>query len=334
MLKCAVVILNWNGVHFLREFLPIAIQNSSSRSEIIIADNASTDGSIEYLETEHPQIRIIRLDRNYGFTGGYNKSLSQIEAQYYILLNSDVEVTPNWDQPLLEILDSRQDVGAVMPKMLSYYNHNEFEYAGAAGGFIDKYGYPFCRGRVFHTLEKDFGQYNGEQEVFWATGACIAVRSEQYRQLDGLDDVFFAHMEEIDFCWRLHHQNLKVISTSASVVYHLGGGTLPKYSPTKSYLNFRNNLIVLYKNLPRKMFANLYFMRLILDTVAAFYFLAFLNFSGFYIVFKAHLAFHRLKFKRKIIRLKNVNPNPALVNKNTVYLYFIKGKKNFKEIIS
>jgi GT2 family glycosyltransferase len=334
MLNCAVVILNWNGVHFLKEFLPVAIQNTSSRSEIIIADNASTDGSIEYLENEHPQTRVIRLDKNYGFTGGYNKSLVQIEARYFILLNSDVEVTPNWDSPLLDILDSRQDVGAVMPKMLSYFNHNEFEYAGAAGGFIDKYGYPFCRGRVFHTLENDYGQYDGEQEVFWATGACIAVRSNQYHELGGLDDVFFAHMEEIDFCWRLHHQNLKVISTSDSVVYHLGGGTLPKYSSTKSYLNFRNNLIVLYKNLPRKRFTSLYLMRLALDTVAAFYFLAFLNFSGFYIVFKAHAVFHQLRLKRKITRLEKVNPEPALINRNTVYLYFIKGKRSFKEIIS
>ncbi len=334
MSKCAIVILNWNGVQFLKEFLPVAIQNTSSNSEIIIADNASTDGSIEFLENEFPNTRVIKLDKNYGFTGGYNRSLSQVEAEYYILLNSDVEVTLNWDVPLLDVLDSRPDVGAVMPKMLSYYNHHEFEYAGAAGGFIDKYGYPFCRGRVFHTLEHDNGQYDGEHEVFWATGACIAVRSKLYHQLGGLDDILFAHMEEIDFCWKLHHLNYKVIATSKSIVYHLGGGTLPKYSPIKSFLNFRNNLIVLYKNLPKSMFLNIYLHRIILDLIAAFYFLANLNFSGFYIVFKAHIVFNKFRINKIINRIENPTPNPALVNRNTVFLYFLKGKKNYNEIIN
>lgn len=334
MLKCAIVILNWNGVQFLKEFLPIALRNTSANSEIIIADNASTDGSLEYLEKEHPSTRIIKLDKNYGFTGGYNKSLAQIEAEYYILLNSDVEVTPGWDVPLLNILDTQPDVGAVMPKMLSYYNHHEFEYAGAAGGFIDKYGYPFCRGRVFHTLEKDNGQYDGVHEIFWATGACIAVRSKLYHQLGGLDDLLFAHMEEIDFCWRLHHKKYKVLVTSESVVYHLGGGTLPKYSPKKSYLNFRNNLIVLYKNLPPHLHFRIYFVRVILDLVAAFYFLAHFNFSGFYIVFKAHVAFNYYRLTGKINKVKNPLQNPGFINKNTVLLYFIKGKKSFQEIIS
>jgi GT2 family glycosyltransferase len=333
MLKCAVVILNWNGVHFLKEFLPIAIQKTSANSEIIIADNASTDESIEYVEKEFPQIRIIKLDKNYGFTGGYNRSLSQIEAQYYILLNSDVEVTENWDVPLLNMLDTRPDVGAVMPKMLSYYDHTEFEYAGAAGGFIDKFGYPFCRGRVFHTLEKDLGQYNGVHEVFWATGACIAVRADIYHKIGGLDDIFFAHMEEIDFCWRLHHLNYKVMVTSESEIYHLGGGTLPKYSPRKSYLNFRNNLIVLYKNLPREKYIKIYIARLILDCIAAFYFLANLNLSGFYIVYKAHFVFHYLRITKKIAQVQNPIPRPAFINKCTVIMYFFKGKKTFQDII-
>ncbi|HEX3009376.1 MAG TPA: glycosyltransferase family 2 protein [Bacteroidales bacterium] len=219
MLKCAIVILNWNGVQFLKEFLPIAIKNTSSISEIIIADNGSTDKSLELLENEFPSLRVIKLDKNYGFTGGYNKSLAQIEAEYYILLNSDVEVTPNWDVPLLDILDTRPEVGAVMPKMLSYYNHKEFEYAGAAGGFLDKYGYPFCRGRVFHTLEQDNGQYDGIHEVFWATGACLTVRASLYRELGGLDDILFAHMEEIDFCWKLHHLQYKVIPVICRLIH-------------------------------------------------------------------------------------------------------------------
>lgn len=334
MLKCAVVILNWNGVQFLKEFLPIALKNTSAQSEVIIADNASTDGSLEFLESNFPEVRIIKLDKNYGFTGGYNKSLSQIKASYYILLNSDVEVTPNWDAPLLDILESRPEVGAAMPKMLSYYNHKEFEYAGAAGGFMDKYGYPFCKGRVFHTLEHDNGQYDGVHEVFWATGACLAVKAELYHQLGGLDDILFAHMEEIDFCWRLHHLNYKVLVTSESTVYHLGGGTLPKYSPRKSYMNFRNNLIILYKNLPAKLFSKMYAARIILDLIAAFYFLANLNFSGFYIVFKAHVNFNRLRVSGRIKRVVNPLPYPALINRNTVFLYFLKGKKSFNEIIS
>lgn len=333
MLKCAVVILNWNGVQFLKEFLPIAIQKTSANSEIIVADNASNDGSLEFLQNEFPAIRVIKLDKNYGFTGGYNKSLAQIEAEYYILLNSDIEVTENWDIPLIDVLDNQKNVGAVMPKMLSYYNHKEFEYAGAAGGFIDKYGYPFCRGRVYHTMETDYGQYDGVHEVFWATGACLTVRASLYHQLGGLDDLLFAHMEEIDFCWRLHHLNYKVLVTSQSVVYHMGGGTLPKYSPRKSFLNFRNNLIVLYKNLPESRFRKIYFIRLILDMVAAFYFLANFNLSGFYIVFKAHAVFQNYRIKKKIIKVEKTLPEPNFINKNTVFQYFIKGKKTFQQII-
>jgi GT2 family glycosyltransferase len=332
MLKCAVVILNWNGVGFLKEFLPIAIKNTSENSEIIIADNASTDGSVEFLEKEYPQTRIIKLDKNYGFTGGYNRSLSQVEAEYYILLNSDVEVTYNWDVPLINLLDTQKDAGAVMPKMLSYYNHKEFEYAGAAGGFLDKYGYPLCRGRVFHTLEEDHGQYDGVQEVFWASGACLAVRSSLYHQLGGLDDILFAHMEEIDFCWRLHHLNYKVLVTSESEIYHLGGGTLPKYSPQKSFLNFRNNLIILYKNLPGHLFNKIYITRIFLDLVAAFYFLANLNFSGFYVVFKAHVIFNYYRATRKIKRIANPMPQPFFINKSSVIEYFLKGKKFFSKI--
>lgn len=333
MLKCAVVILNWNGLSFLKEFIPIALKNTSANSEVIIADNASTDGSIEFMEHNFPSVRLIKLDKNYGFTGGYNKSLSLIEAEYYVLLNSDVEVTPEWDIPLIRTLDSNSEVGAVMPKMLSYYDHNSFEYAGAAGGFMDKYGYPFCRGRVFHTLEQDNGQYDGIHEVFWASGACIAVRSNIYHQLGGLDDTLFAHMEEIDFCWRLHHLNYKVLFTSESVIYHLGGGTLPKYNPYKSFLNFRNNLIILYKNLPGKTFRKIYTVRILLDLIASFYFLANLNLSGFAIVFKAHGAFFHMRRSGKITPWKGVIKEPAFIMKSTVIQYFFRGNKTFNQIL-
>lgn len=333
MHKCAVVILNWNGKHFLEKFLPSILQHTSAQSKIIIADNASSDGSVEYLQTQYPQVQLICLDKNYGFTGGYNRAFQQVQAEYYILLNSDVEVTQNWDVPLLETLDSMPEAGAVMPKMLSYFDRHEFEYAGAAGGFLDKYGYPFCRGRVYHTLEHDSGQYDGLHEIFWATGACIAVRSNIYHQLGGLDDLLFAHMEEIDLCWRMHHIGYKVYMNSASVVYHLGGGTLPKYSPQKSYLNFRNNLIVLYKNLPASKHNKIYIIRLFLDFVAAGYFLAHLNFSGCYIVFKAHVVFLYYRFTGKIKKEKKLTSVNPFLNVNTVNQYFIKGNKTFLSIV-
>lgn len=292
MIKTAIVILNWNGKKFLAQFLPSLIQNTQNTdSVIIIADNDSKDDSIEFLKTNYPDIKQIIFDKNFGFTGGYNRALAQIEAEYFVLLNSDVEVTPNWLDPLINLLDSDKSIAAVMPKILSFSNRNEFEYAGAAGGFIDKYGYPFCRGRILGTIEKDLDQYNDTKEIFWATGACFVVRAELFSRIGGFDDDFFAHMEEIDLCWRFKNQGYKIAYCAQSAVYHVGGGTLPNNNPYKLYLNFRNNLILLYKNLPEELLMRILFTRLVLDGISALLFLARFSFSGFAVVFKAHLHF-------------------------------------------
>jgi GT2 family glycosyltransferase len=338
MPKTAIVILNWNGKDFLAQFLPALIKNSQNTdSEIIVADNGSKDDSIEFLKSNFPEIKRIILDKNYGFTGGYNRALSQIEAQYFVLLNSDVEVTPNWLNPLIEILDSDASVAAVMPKILSYSNKEEFEYAGAAGGFIDKFGYPFCRGRILGTIEKDLGQYNDIKEVFWATGACFVVRAELFKKLGGFDDDFFAHMEEIDLCWQFKNMGYKIIYCSNSAVYHVGGGTLPNTNPFKLYLNFRNNLFLLYKNLPKnKLFVTLLF-RMILDGVSAGLFLAKFSFSSFIAVLKAHLHFYKslkqLRFKRKAIIEQTVKTtHPEMLQESIVFDYFVRKKKVFDKL--
>ena len=247
--RVAVVILNYNGVEMLRRFLPSVIEYTKG-ARVIVADNASTDSSLAVLAAEFPSVEVIALDENYGFAGGYNKALDKINAEYFMLLNSDVEVTENWLQPLLRFMDSHPSAAACQPKLLSYNDKHMFEYAGASGGFIDKYGYPFCRGRIFDTVEKDCGQYDDCARLFWATGAALMVRSSAYRSAGGLDEKFFAHMEEIDLCWRMQLAGYKVMAEPRSVVYHLGGGTLPNESPGKLYLNYRNNLAMLYKCAP------------------------------------------------------------------------------------
>ena len=251
-MKAAVVILNWNTKDLLRRFLPGLIDSCRGLdSEVIVADNASTDGSAEMMQEEFPGTRVIRLDANYGFTGGYDRALEQVEAEYYVLINSDVEVTPGWLSPLLAWMDGHADCGACAPKLLSWYEHDRFEYAGAAGGLIDSLGYTFCRGRVMGMVENDRGQYDGPADVLWATGACLMVRSALWHELGGLDDRFFAHMEEIDLCWRMQLQGWKVQVVPCSTVYHLGGATLPSTSPWKLQLNFRNNLLLLENNLAK-----------------------------------------------------------------------------------
>ncbi len=250
MKQAAVVILNWNGKKFLEEFLPSVIKYSSDAADIIVADNASEDDSVDFLKKNFPQVKIILNEQNYGFAEGYNKALSKVEAKYYILLNSDIEVSKDWIEPVISCMEKDEKIGACQPKIRSLHEPEMFEYAGASGGFIDKLGYPFCRGRLFHTLEKDNGQYDDKKEVFWATGACLFVRSDLYNKLGGLDSDFFAHMEEIDYCWRLKNYGYKVYVCPESIVYHVGGGTLPKAPYCKTYLNFRNNLTLLYKNLP------------------------------------------------------------------------------------
>lgn len=261
-MKTAIVILNWNGKSFLEKFLPRLIESvaideteeekrDNAHTEIIVADNASADGSIDMMFEKFPQIKTIALDRNYGFTGGYNRALSQIKAQYYLLLNSDVEVTDGWLSPLEEWMDNHHLCGACAPKLLSYSDREKFEYAGAAGGYIDKYGYPFCRGRVMQMTEKDYGQYDEPENVLWASGACLMVRAELFNRLGGLDDRFFAHQEEIDLCWRIQLEGYKVTVIPESRVYHVGGGTLPNNSPWKLELNYRNNLLMLSNNLSK-----------------------------------------------------------------------------------
>ena len=336
MIKTAVVILNWNGQKFLTEFLPSVVKYSAGKDvKIIVADNGSTDNSVQFLKENYPEIRLIIFDKNYGFTGGYNKALSQIEAKYFVLLNSDVEVTENWLKAPVELLDNKKDVAAVQPKILAHHNKTKFEYAGAAGGFIDKYGYPFCRGRIISEVETDTGQYDDEKEIFWATGAAMFVRADLYKQFGGLDENFFAHMEEIDFCWRLKNQNYKILYTPKSVVYHVGGGALPKESSFKVYLNFRNNLFLLYKNLPKgKLFLTI-FMRLILDGLSAFIYLATFKIKFFFSVLKAHFAFYsslkKLKQARKELAGYNKN-HEEIYTKSIVLDFFIKKKKKFTDL--
>ena len=251
-MKVAIVILNWNGRQMLERYLSTVLLYSCEETSVIVADNASTDDSVEFLKTHFPDVPTILLDQNYGFADGYNKALAQVEAEYYLLLNSDVEVTHHWLTPLLEFMDSHPEVAACQPKILSMADKDCFEYAGASGGFLDRLGYPFCRGRIFDTVEPDNGQYDYAMEIMWATGACLLIRSEDYWNVGGLDGRFFAHNEEIDLCWRLRLLGRKIYCIPESAVCHLGGGTLPKGNPMKTFLNFRNNLTMLYKNLPSK----------------------------------------------------------------------------------
>ncbi|MFZ4546408.1 MAG: glycosyltransferase family 2 protein [Bacteroidales bacterium] len=333
MPKIAVVILNWNGREFLRKFLPSVITNSPKTVEIIVADNASTDSSIELLQNNFPAIRIISNRTNGGFARGYNEALAEVDADYYILLNSDIEVTPNWIQPVIELMENDKTVAACQPKLRSYHEKEKFEYAGAAGGFIDEYGYPFCRGRIFQHIETDLGQYDDSIEIFWATGACMFVRADLYKKFGGLDEDFFAHMEEIDFCWRLKNGGYKVMYCANSIVFHVGGGTLPKKSAQKTYLNFRNNLALLYKNLPSNLLLPVFAVRFPLDGVAALKFLVDGGFKDFYAVLRAHLYFYShfnsLRKKRKLL---NHNMVHGIYKGNLVKEYYLKKKTIFTEL--
>jgi GT2 family glycosyltransferase len=297
-----VVILNWNGEAVLPRFLPSVVANTPPEVEIVVADNGSTDGSVELLRRDFPSVRVIGLDRNYGFAEGYNRSLKSLQeistTDYYILLNSDVETPPGWCEPLIEMLDAHPDVGAVAPKILSWSERQSgrstFEYAGASGGFIDSLGYPFCRGRILNTIESDNGQYNDARQVFWATGACFACRADAFHNPGELDGRFFAHQEEIDLCWRMQLAGWRVMVEPRSAVYHLGAGTLPP-SPQKVYLNHRNNLAMLYKNLPPGRMQAIIAVRLILDALAAAVYLAKGEPRNFAAVWRAHRAFFRMR---------------------------------------
>lgn len=333
MKKVAVVILNYNGKGFLRKFLPTVIERTSDHAEVWVADNNSLDGSIDVMNEEFPDVKLIENKYNAGFAGGYNKALKKIDADYYVLLNSDIEVTENWIKPVIDLMETDTQIAACQPKILSYDDNTEFEYAGASGGFIDKYGYPFCRGRVFQSLEKDDGQYNNSTEVFWATGACMFVRADIYHKFGGLDDDFFAHMEEIDFCWRLKNRGYKIMVCPDSVVYHVGGGTLPKKSARKTYLNFRNNLSLLYKNLPKEQLVPAFIIRFILDGIAALKFFLEGGFHDLVAVIEAHLYFYRnfrkLKKKRKSLVQRKVS---NVYNGNIVFDHYIGGKKKYSDL--
>jgi len=333
MKRTAIVILNWNGKVFLEKFLPSVVNYSKDIADIIIADNASTDDSIDFLKKNYPEIQVILNNENGGFSKGYNDALKKINYKYYVLLNSDIEVTENWVTPIIQLMDSDERIAVCQPKLLSYYNKNNFEYAGAAGGYVDKYGYPFCRGRIFTTLETDNLQYNDTTEIFWATGAAMFVRAEIYHKIGGLDEDFFAHMEEIDFCWRVKNLGYKVMYCHESLVYHIGGGTLPKNNSMKTYLNFRNNFCLLLKNLPTKRLFIVFPIRLLLDYIAAIKFLLEGGYKDFFAVIKAHFSFY-LSFLKTLQKRKNY-PHmnvKGIYKKNIVWHYYVLKKLKFNEL--
>ncbi len=333
MIETAVVILNYNGKHFLQQFLPGVIAHSGT-AKIIVADNASTDDSVSFLKANFfNQVEIIQLQANYGYCGGYNEALKQVNATYYVLLNSDVEVTAGWIDPVISLFKQDQTIAAAQPKILSYHNRDEFEYAGAAGGLIDSLGYPFCRGRIFNTFEKDKGQYNDTRQVFWATGACLFIRASVFHQHNGFDEDFFAHMEEIDLCWRIQQTGMKIFYTGSSQVYHVGGGTLAKSNPRKTYFNFSNGLSLLIKNLPARQLFWKIPLRLMLDWVAAAKFLV----TGFpadaWAVVKAHFSFIK-NLRRDYAKRaqEKIHPISTIYNGVLIIDYYLNGKHSYSDL--
>lgn len=338
-MRTAVVILNWNGEKFLNQFLPVLLQNTQLPDvDIYVADNASTDNSLALIGEKFPTVKTVLLDKNYGFAGGYNKALAQIKAGYFVLLNSDVEVTENWLQPLLNYMNKNKDVAACQPKIKSFYNRDYFEHAGASGGFIDYLGFPFCRGRVVGTAEEDRGQYDTVIDVFWATGACLLIRSELYNQVGGLDDEFFAHMEEIDLCWRLRSRGFRIVCIPQSTVFHVGGGTLHVEHPHKTYLNFRNNLLMLYKNLPQKSLSNIMRWRKLFDYAAAFQLFVTGKPQNAKSVLKARKDFKKMLPGFVDKRIENLSlatrtDFPEMLRKSIVIEYYLKGNKTYSKLI-
>lgn len=332
----ALVILNWNGKHFLEKFLPSVVLSDYENLEVIVADNASTDDSIQFLEQCYPTIKIILNGANEGFAKGYNTALKQVTADYYILLNSDVQVTPGWITPIISLMETDKAIAACQPKILSFENKNKFEYAGASGGWIDKFGYPFTRGRIFDFCENDEGQYNNTSEIFWATGAAMFVRASVYHQQNGFDEYFFAHQEEIDLCWRMQRAGHKIFVVPSSVIYHVGGGTLPAGNKRKVFLNFRNNLVMLSKNLPfgEKIWKIPF--RILLDDVATFQALIKGDLITFKAIQKAHFYFLKWIFLRKkqiALPKKYLANLHGTYNRSIVWQYFIKKRKTFSEIL-
>ncbi len=331
-MKLAIVILNWNGEVLLERYLPSVIQHSKD-ADIYVADNASTDDSIVFVTNNYPTVKIIKNTENGGFAKGYNDALVHVDADIYCLLNSDVEVTTNWLTPIIDTFSNIPDVAIIQPKILDLLKKDYFEYAGAGGGFIDQLGYPFCRGRIFQTLERDNGQYDDIKEIFWATGACMFVKKNIFEELNGFDADYFAHQEEVDFCWRAQNHGYKIMYVGTSKVYHLGGSTLSNMNPKKTYLNFRNSLFSITKNLPRRKAFLIIFLRLLLDGIAALRFIWQLRFKHFFAIFRAHLSFYRQFRKMYKKREKTKFLRKYYLTKSIVWSYFVHRIINFNILV-
>lgn len=331
-MKFAIVILNWNGEALLERYLPLVVQYSGN-ADIYVADNASTDGSVAFVKKNYPSVKLIHNSSNYGFAKGYNDALKQVDADIYCLLNSDVEVTPGWLEPIKEAFLKIPDASIIQPKILDLLRRDYFEYAGAAGGFLDRFGYPFCRGRIFQTIEKDEGQYDDTTEVFWATGASMFIKSDVFHDLGGFDEDYFAHQEEVDLCWRAQNKGLKVYCVGASYVYHLGGSTLSNMNPKKTFLNFRNSLYSITKNLPRKKAFPIIIVRLFLDGIAAIRFILQLKPVHCLAIIKAHLSYYRHFGKMYKKREKANFITMYHITKSIVWSYFVDHVKNFNILV-
>ncbi len=336
--KVTIVILNWNGKHWLEKFLPFVVKTTYRPLEILVVDNGSTDDSVPFLKEEFPQIRLLEFEQNYGFTDGHNLALKHIDSPYIALLNSDVEVTPNWLEPLVMMMEQDMSIASVQPKIIAYHDRISFEYAGAAGGFLDHHYYPFCRGRIFDEVEKDKGQYDDPREVFWATGACSLLRQSVIEHIGLFESSFFAHMEEIDFCWRAKNFGYKIMVQPQSTVYHVGGGALPKGNPQKTYLNVRNSLGMMYKNLPSKELFPKIFSRLLLDGVWGIRSFLTWDFATIGAIIRAHFDFYaRIPFWQKrrneIYQHRSQQKHSSgFYSKSIVWQHFIKGKKKWKDL--
>lgn len=330
----AVVILNWNGQHFLADFIPALLKTSYPNVSFVVGDNASTDHSVAWLQKEYPQIQVLENDKNYGFAGGYNHILAQVDADYFVLLNSDVEVTPGWIEPVINLLESKNNAVAAQPKLLSYTNKKNFEYAGAAGGFIDFLGYPFCRGRIFDTLEEDYGQYQKATEIFWASGAAFFIKKEAWLAVGGFDESLFAHMEEIDLCWRLKRLGHQIWYCPDATVYHVGGGTLAAESPKKTFLNFRNNLIMLYKNLPKNKRLPIIGLRFFLDFVSLLKFLFDKKWKNAQAISQAHVDFLKRLYRNELKGNTQVDKFNAVgvLPRSIVWQYFVRKQKTYNRL--
>ena len=331
-MKIAIVILNWNGKKLLEQFLPSVVNFSSQEADIYLADNASTDHSLQFVRDFFPSINIIENPTNGGYAKGYNNALQAIEADVYCLLNSDVEVTKNWLQPIIKVFLEDKNTAIIQPKLLDFKNKAKFEYAGAGGGFIDLFGYPYCRGRVFNDLETDEGQFNDTKDIFWASGACLFIRSKNYHEIQGFDEDYFAHQEEIDLCWRIQNKGFSIKYVGTSTVYHIGGATLQETNPQKTYLNFRNSLLNVVKNVPKKWFLLVVFSRLILDGIAGLKFIVELRPIHTIAILKAHASFYKNFYKFLQKRKQLQKKQTYNLHTSIVWQYFILGKKKFGDL--